>query len=64
MGHVARMEECTSAFKILTSKPTGRKSLGRPRDRWKDNIRIYLKETAVNTRNCMIRLRMIIGEPL
>ena len=28
-GHVARMEECRSAFKILTGKPTGKKSLGR-----------------------------------
>ena len=30
-GHVARMEEGRSAFKILTSKPTGKKPLGRPR---------------------------------
>ena len=30
-GHVARMEEGRSAFKILTRKPTGNKPLGRPR---------------------------------
>ena len=35
-GHVARMEEGRSAFKILTSKPTG--PLGRPRGRWEDTI--------------------------
>ena len=34
-GHVARMEEGRSAFKILTGKPTGKRSLGRPRRRWK-----------------------------
>ena len=29
-GHVARMEEGRSAFKILTGKPTGKRHLGRP----------------------------------
>ena len=28
-GHVARMEESKSAFKILTGKPTGKRPLGR-----------------------------------
>ena len=32
--HVARMEEGKSTFKILTGKPTGKISLGRPRLRW------------------------------
>ena len=41
-GHIARMEEGRSAFKILTGKPTGKRSLERPRRRWEDNIRIYL----------------------
>ena len=38
-----RMEDDRSAFKILTSKPTGKKPLGRPRRRWEDNIRMNLK---------------------
>ena len=29
-GHVARMEEERSAFKIVTGKPTGKRPLGRP----------------------------------
>ena len=33
-GHVARMEEARSAFKILTGKPTGKRPFGRPRRRW------------------------------
>ena len=41
-GHVARMEEGRSSFKILTGKPTGKRQLGRPRRRWEDNIRIDL----------------------
>ena len=32
-GHVARMEEGRSAFKILTGEPTGKRPLGRPRRR-------------------------------
>ena len=49
--HVARMEECMSAFKILTGTPTGNIPLGRPRHRWEDNIRIDLKEIDISTRN-------------
>ena len=32
-GHVARMEEGKSAFKILTGIPTGKRPLGKPRRR-------------------------------
>jgi len=32
--HVARMEEDSSAFKIVTGKPKEEKPLGRPRRRW------------------------------
>ena len=38
------MEEGTSALKILTGKPTGKRPLGRPRRRWEDSIRIDLKK--------------------
>jgi hypothetical protein len=50
-GHVARMEEGRSTYKILTGTPAGKGPLGRPRRRWEDNIRIYLKEIGINTRN-------------
>ena len=43
------MEEGRNAFKILTA--TGKRSLGRPRRRWEDNIRMDVKEIGVNTRN-------------
>ena len=48
-GHVARMEEGKSAFKMLTGKPTGKRPFGRPRRRWEDNIRMDLKEIGINT---------------
>ena len=50
-GHVARMEEGKSAFKILTSTPTGKRPLGRPRRRWENVNRMNLKEIGINTRN-------------
>ena len=50
-GHVARMEENMSASKILTGMPAGKRPLGRPRRRWEENIRMYLKEICINTRN-------------
>ena len=42
-GHVARKEEGTSALKIFTGKPTGKRPLGRPRRRSEDNIRMDLQ---------------------
>ena len=62
-GHIATMQEARSAFKILTSKYNGMRSLGRPRRRWEENITIDLKEIGVNTRNWLNRLRIwIIGD--
>ena len=45
------MEEGRSAFKILTGKPTGKRSLRRPRRRWEDNIRMDLEEVGINAGN-------------
>ena len=50
-GHVARMEEGRTAFKILTGKRTGKRPIGRPKRRWEDNIKMDLKEIRINTRN-------------
>ena len=50
-GHVVRMEESRSAFKILTVKPTGNRSLGRPRSGCEDNITMNLIEIGVSMRN-------------
>ena len=50
-GHVARMEEGRSAFKILTGNTTGKRPLARPRRRWEDNIRMDLKVIGINAGN-------------
>ena len=46
-GHVARMEEVSPAFKILTGKPTGKRPLGRLKYTWEDNSRINLNEISI-----------------
>ena len=50
-SHVARMEEGRNAFIKLTDKPTGKRTLGRPRRKWEDNIRMDLKKICVKMRN-------------
>ena len=45
------MEKARSVFKILTGKPTGKRLLGRPRRRCKDNIRMDLEEIDINAGN-------------
>jgi hypothetical protein len=42
-GHVARMEK-RNAYRLLVGNPEGKRSLGRPRHRWVDNIRTDLGE--------------------
>ena len=50
-GHVARIEEGRSAFKILKGKPTGKRPLGMPWRRWDDNIRMDLEEIGIKAGN-------------
>jgi hypothetical protein len=44
MGHVARKGEKRNAYRLLVGKPEGKRSLGRLRRRWVDNIRMDLGE--------------------
>jgi len=42
VGQVACMGERRSAYRILVGRPEGRRTLGRPRHRWEDNIKVDL----------------------
>jgi hypothetical protein len=44
VGHVARMAERRGAYRILAEWPEGRRTFGRPRRRWEDNIDMDLQE--------------------
>jgi hypothetical protein len=43
-GHVARTDEKNNACRILVRKPEGKRHLGKPRQRWVENIKKYLRE--------------------
>jgi hypothetical protein len=44
VGHHACLEERRGVYRVLEGKPEGKISLGRPRRRWKDNIKMDLQE--------------------
>jgi hypothetical protein len=43
-GHVARMGEGRNVHRVLVGKPEGKRPLERPRRRWKDGIKMDLRE--------------------
>jgi hypothetical protein len=43
-GHVAFMGEERGVYRVLVARPEGKRSLGRPRCRWEDNIKMELQE--------------------
>jgi hypothetical protein len=47
-GHVARMGERKGAYRILIGRPEGKRTLGRPRRRWEDNIKMGLGEIGID----------------
>ena len=38
------MGDRRGVYRVLVGKPDGRRPLGRPRRRWEDNIKMYLRE--------------------
>jgi hypothetical protein len=42
-GHVARMGAKRNVYRILVGKPEGKRSLGKPRRKWVDNIKMDLR---------------------
>jgi hypothetical protein len=43
-GHVAHIIERRGIYRVLVGKPEGMRQLGRPRHRWKGNIKMDLQE--------------------
>ena len=41
---MARMGQGRGVYRALVGKPEGKRSLGRPKRRWEDNIKIDLQE--------------------
>jgi transcription termination factor 2 len=48
VGHVARMGEKRNVYRLLVGKSEEKRPLGRPRRRWKDNIKIEILEIGLS----------------
>jgi hypothetical protein len=44
VGHTARTGEKSNTYRVLVGKTKRKRPLGRPRHRWQDNIKMYLRE--------------------
>jgi len=47
-GHVACMGAGRGAYRVLVQRPEGKTSLGRPRCRWEDNVKMDLGEIGID----------------
>jgi hypothetical protein len=45
------MEEGRGVYRVLVGRPEGKRSLGRPRHRWEDNIKMDFRETGIDGAN-------------
>ena len=43
-GHVARIGDRRDLCRVSAGRPEGRRPLGRPRRRWENNVKMYVKE--------------------
>jgi hypothetical protein len=50
-GHVASISEGRDVYRILVGRSEGKRPLGRPRRRWKDNIKLDLREIGIDGTN-------------
>jgi hypothetical protein len=50
-GHVVRMGDRKGVYRVLIGRPEGKRSLGRPRRRWEDHIKMDLRETGIDRVN-------------
>jgi hypothetical protein len=49
--HVVCIGEGRGVYRVLVGRPEGKRPLGRPRRRWKDNIKIDLREIGIDEAN-------------
>jgi hypothetical protein len=45
------MGEGRGVYRVLVGRPEGKKPLGRPRRRWEDNIKMYLRKIEIDGAN-------------
>jgi len=50
-GHVASIGKGKSVYRVSIGRPEGKRPLVGPRPRWEDNIKMDLREIAINRAN-------------
>jgi len=60
-GHVVRMEDIRSVYRVLIGKSEGNRLLGRATRRWEDNIKMGLQEVGAWTGSCWLRIGIGCG---
>jgi len=60
-GHVARMRKRRGVYRVLVGKSEGKRPLGRPRQRWEDNIKMDFQKVEWGAWNRLIWLRIGMG---
>jgi hypothetical protein len=60
-GPVARMGDRRVAYRVFVGKFDGKRPLGRPRSRWKDNIKLDQQELCWEAGTGVIGLRIRTG---
>jgi hypothetical protein len=50
-GHVARMKEGRSVYKVSVRRPEGKRPLGIPTRKWEDNIKMEFRDIGINGAN-------------
>jgi hypothetical protein len=50
-GHVAHLDEGRGIYMVLVGTPEGKIPLGRPKHRWEDNVKMYLRDTGMDGAN-------------
>jgi hypothetical protein len=58
VGHLARMGDRQSAYRVFMEKSERKRSLGRPKRRWEDNIKWIFRQYDSGTWNELICLRI------
>jgi hypothetical protein len=48
VGHMAHMGNGRGVYRVLAGRAKGKRPLGRPRNRWEDNIKMGLREMGID----------------
>ena len=59
--HVANMEDLRGVLSVMVGKPEGKRSLGRSRHRWENNIKMDLQDLCVGVWTVSSWLRIGTG---